>query len=38
MAIFFLILTEGLSFCEQTDSETVPVKEEGRKGQIISTL
>lgn len=31
MVIFFLILTEGISFCEQTDLEKVPMKEEGKE-------
>lgn len=35
MTIFFLILTEGISFCEQTDLETDSVKEEDReKGSV----
>lgn len=35
MSIFFLILTEGISLCEQTDLETALMKGEGKeKGSV----
>ena len=36
LSIFFLILTKGISLCEQTDLETALTKGEGKKRAISS--